>query len=479
MLAHPPPGEATIDRTLGDLRLGALLDRVRSSLWFLPAVGVVAATVTALLLSRVGLGQPIAEGEIGFGGTPEGARALVSTVAGASISVATLTFSLTVVALQVASSQFSPRILRSFLADRGNQAVLATFLSTFAFSLVTLRSIRGGGGGAEGDQPFVPDWAVGGTILLTALSVAMLVFFIHHITQQLRVESVLQDLQRLAIDTVRGHLPMRGSASGGEEGDVELPEVPPSAVTLRSTKSGYLQAVEADELLRVASAHGVVVRIRPRVGGPVTEGASLAWAWPVEQDAGIAADRVEPLAREVGRGCLIGFERSLRQDVAFGIRQVIDIAVKALSPGINDPATAVATIGALTPVLAEVVGRRAGHRVGRDELGRVRVAIDEPTFGELLGLACDQPRRYAKDEPAVLVALLEMLGDLAELQPEDPEAIRTQVELTREVARSGELSGHELDRVEVVAGRALATLDGGIRVARADDEDDEVEEPAG
>lgn len=451
-----------------NLELAALRDRLASSLWFLSAVGVVVAGTAAALLSRIGLGD--SGGQVGFGGTPDGARAIVSTVAASVITVASVTFSLTVVALQVASSQFSPRILRSFLSDRGNQVVLATFLSTFSFSLVTLRGIRGAGQG-EGSDPFVPDWAVGGTVVMAALSVAMLVYFIHHLTRQLRVEAILEDLQGQALDTIHHHLP----EDDGTEDD--LPEVPEDAVTLRARSSGYLQTIDGEQLLAVAVDNGVVIRLRPRIGGPLTKGATLAWAWPVNPETEIRAEAVDDLADEVADAVLVGFERSMRQDVAFGIRQMVDIAVRALSPGVNDPATAVATLGALAPVVAELCRRRSGHVVRADEHGRIRVGIDEPTFGELLALTCDQPRRYATDEPAVLLAILELLADVAELDPPSREAVEHQVKVTLDAARSRNLSRSEVDNVERVARRASQTLDVGDRVAE-ESEDDEPDAPA-
>ncbi len=452
---------------MGNLRLAALRDRLRTSLWFLPSVTVTASVLLALVLSRIGLGE--GSTEIGFGGTPEGARGVLSTVAGSTITVTSLTFSLTVVALQSASSQFSPRILRAFLADHGNQIVLSTFLSTFAFSLVTLRSVRGG---SEPTSTHVPDVAMAVAMFLTALSVAMLVYFFHHITQQLRVETILEDLQESALGVIRTAL------NEGEPSQADLPTVPDNAFVLPCRASGYLQTVQPERLLELATDEGVVIRLRPMVGGACTEGTTLAWVWPVDADAPIAADRIGPLGEAVDRAVHLGFERTMQQDVAFGIRQIVDIAVRALSPGINDPATAVAVIAALSPVLSALIGRDTGHDVRVDPEGRVRVALDSPTFGELLALGCDQPRRYGGSEPAVLVALLDMLGDVAELAPHDNESVRAQVELTVAAAKDAGLTDRELERVEVKGARALMSLEHGTR-AGAGDHEDSVEEPAG
>ena len=453
------------------LRLSTLWGRVVRSLWFWPAVTILLAVTGAELLVRV---QPSEVGGLArFGGTPEGARAILSTVAGSMITVTGLTFSLTVVALQVASSQFTPRLLQSFLSDRGNQAVLSVFLGTFAYMLTVLRSVRSP---TENDPGFVPDLAVGVGLLVTAASVAMLVYFFHHLTQQLRIETVLVELRRHTLAAVR-----RTRGRDDEDGDAEeLPSVPPDRVVLRARVSGYLQAVRLPIIAEAARRHGVGVRVAPSVGVHVTAGATLGWAWPLDDDAALDdPHRVEQLARDVHEGLHLGPDRSLDEDVAFGIRQLVDIAARALSPGVNDPTSAVATIDEMSVVLSELARSTAPSPVRRDQDGRALAVVSHSTFAELLALACDQPRRYGRDEPALLTALLRMLTDVAEVARDDTRqhAVEVQIDATLQRAADADLSPTERARVEHVANQARAACRTGEREAEFEPEDDE-EQPA-
>lgn len=451
------------------LRLSALRERLRSSLWFLPAVSVTASLILAFLLSSPRLETELDMPGVTFVGTPEGARAILSTVAGSMITVTGLTFSLTVVALQVASSQFTPRLLGSFLADRGNQTVLSVFLSTFVYSLVVLRSVRSG---TEGTDPFVPTVAVALGLLLTLLSAAMLVYFFHHLTQQLRVETVLADLRRDILGVVDSYLPDEDEVPAGE-----LPDVPDDAVTIRAQRSGYLHMVQVEALQRVAEQHEVVIRLRAAVGVHLSRGTTIAWVWSLDGGTVDGEDLSDELTSGIHTGIHIASERTLKQDAAFGVRQLVDVAARALSTGVNDPTTAVAAIGVLADVLTELTDRRLGPRTAHDDDGRVRVAVPQPTFPEILALACDQPRRYGRNEPAVLRALLTMLADIAEVAPDhiDADAVEEQIEITVETAGAADLAPGERRQVEAVARHARAALRHRGRVA---DVSDDVEQPA-
>lgn len=445
---------------MSGLRLSALREKLRTALWFWPAIAVTLAIVVGTVLPM--LEEAALGATPGFGGSPDGARAVLSTVAGSTITVTGLTFSMTVVALQMASSQFTPRLMGTFLADRGNQAVLSVFLGTFAWTLAVLRSVRSA---REGSGPFVPDISMAISLVLTVLSVAMLVYFFHHLTQQLRVESMLEEVQRDTLALVR-RVPVRDP----EAEPPEVPTVPKDATPLRALRSGYLQAVDIDRLLQTAVDHDQVVHLRPSVGTHVTKGTTLAWVFPVATDAKETDDEtldLDGLTRQVHHGIHLGGERTLQQDVAFGVRQLVDIAARALSPGINDPATAVAALGALAPVIVELVGKNLDALVGADEDGRVRAISPRPSFSEILALACDQPRRYGRAEPAVLVELLSLLTDVAEVDPDarERDAVRSQIAATAEAAEPTRLNEAELARVTTWARHARAALNRGHRVA--------------
>lgn len=460
------------------LRWSAVRERLRSSLWFWPSIAVVAALVAGVILPRVEAGSDVAM--FGFAGTPEGARAVLATVAGSLITVTSLTFSLTVVALQVASSQFTPRLMATFLSDRGNQAVLSVFLGTFTYTLAVLPSVRSE---SEARGSFVPEVAVALGLALTLVSVAMLVYFIHHLTQQLRVESVLAEVQHDALKLMRGALPSLDESPDPPE----PPSVPRDAIRLRVQRAGYLQTVSLEGLRKVALEHGMIVYLRPVVGTHLTVGSTLAWVWPCDDVAdgdgapldigALDDDAIADLARRLHDGVHIGNERTLQQDVAFSIRQLVDVAARALSPGINDPTTAVAAIGAMSTVLVELVGRRLDPKIATDEAGRVRVVVEQPTFGEILALACDQPRRYGRAEPAVLTEVLRLLTDLAEVTQDSDhrDVIAAQVGATVSEAEEAGMTGDALDRVRTSARHAQAAIAVGGRLQSVPRE---AEEPA-
>ena len=428
-------------------------ERLRSSLWVLPTLAVLFALVLGTALSNL----PAPQGPLRsllFTGSAEGARSLLSTVAGAMITTIGVIFSLTVLALQMAAGQYSPRVMRNFLRDRGNQVVLAVFLATFAYSVAVLRVIRQS---SDGQKEVVPALAVSVGILLILASLGMLVYFIQHLTGTIRVEHILRDAERTTMGTIRAVYGPRGEDRPGPG----MPDVPAAAVAVPARRTGYVQAASPEELIGWAGEHDLVVRYRPTIGAHVVEGAVLAWVW--RRDGGPPPEDVEPIAVRVDRPLSIGFERTSQQDVAFGVRQIVDIAVRALSPGVNDPTTAVDAIGSLTGLLTELARRDLGDRIGCDDAGVVRVALPHPSLGQYVDLCCDQIRRYGAHDPAVLSRLLRMLVDVARSvsgsEPEAQAAVGRQARLIladaqREVAQQEDLV--DLPQLAEIVAESLA-----------------------
>lgn len=390
------------------LRFAAFRERLSSSLWFLPTVFTVVAVIAAEVLGHVSPTDQVSTSSFFFNGGADAARVILGTITGSMITVTGLTFSLTVVALQVASGQFTPRLLRTFLADRGNQIVLSAFIATFAYSILLLRQVRNVTDIGPGNIPGV---GVSVAIVMTGVCVGLLVYFIHHLTNQLRVETVMKEVAHDTLVTIERTHPADATPTGGG-----LPNPPDDAIRLRATGSGYLQSLDLDSLFGVASRAGVNIRLRHWVGDYVPRHTTLAWAWPTgdaEVPVGPEQIDVERLAQGVHDSIQLGPDRSLKEDVAFGIRQLVDIAVRALSPGINDPTTAVEAVHHLTDVLIEL-GRRPLHDLVRND-DRIVVGIPRADFAAHLDLAHRQIRRYGASEPAVVRALARNLRDLAEV----------------------------------------------------------------
>lgn len=392
--------------------LSLVRDSVRTQLWPLPMLGVGLAVVAGVGLprldARVDDRLPSSATIYLFGGGAEAARAVLSAVAGSLITVTSLTFSLTVVTLQLASSQFSPRLLRTFTRDRFVHVTLAMFLGTFGYALTVLRTVRSGG---EDQAEFVPQISVTVAFVLALASVAALVLFLAHLAREIRVETMLHTVHRDALDTVRTRL------ADVDQVGPPAPVPPAAAVALTSTDSGFLVQVDEDELLAAAVEGGAVLLIDRAPGSFLVAGTPVGASWahtgPTEEDRHVEPDRRVELAKRVAAALRTGVERTQVQDVAFGLRQLTDVAAKALSPGINDPTTATYALGYASALLCELTGRDLGPRLLTDEHGAVRVVLHRPDFADLLDLAVAQPRRYGAADPSVLARLAALLEEVA------------------------------------------------------------------
>lgn len=431
-------------------RWTALRDYLRGALWFLPTAAVVLSLAAGYGLSQVRPGEDSLLGRLAFQGNAEDARQLLIVVAATMITVTGLVFSVTIVALQIASAQFSPRLLRNFLRDRGNQLVLATFVSTFAYSFAGLHTV----GTPTGSGAFVPRVAISGSMVLAVASLAMLVYFIHHIAHSIQIDHIMRDVERRTFEVIEESEP----DPAWPEEPVSLPSPRDHAVTVPAHRSGYVQSVDVDRLLQVATERDLVVLLRRRVGEHLVAGSPLVLAWrPSERDP--PPDPVV-LAHDLHAAVRIGIERTMEQDVRFGLRQLVDVALRAISPAINDPYTAVQAIQHLSALMSTLTERRLAHRVLHDAAGIVRVGVPVPGFADYIDLACDQIRRSGSKEPAVVLGLLRLLANAATRAPsaERREAISAELELLVEDAERETPQPHDLSAVRAEAEHARGVL---------------------
>lgn len=433
-------------------KVGALAEYLRGSLWFVPSLMVSAAIGLALLLNGFTVANGDSTSSLAFPGGADGARAILQAVAGSVITVTGVVFSLTVVTLQLASTQFSPRLLRTFLRAPSNQVVLGTFLATFTYALVTLRAVRSG---ATPEEDVVPAVGVSVSYVLALASVAALVFFIDHIARSIRIDALMRDVERDTTAVIDAVHPERFD---GRDAD-DLPEPPPGRAAVPAATSGFVQAVAADALLSAAVAHDVVVLVEPPVGGNVVADTPLAWVWT---PGGSGEARCDDALRDaVNDAVQVGFERTMQQDAAYGLRQLVDIAVKALSPGVNDPTTAVHAIVHLAGLLTTLARRDLGPTVRRDDRGVVRVVVPSADLAEHLDLVCGQIRRYGAGEPAVVEQLLRMLRDIVRCDGAAPHlaAIGDEADRLVAAARRAVDEPHDLAAVRAVAADLRRAVD--------------------
>ncbi|MFE0699783.1 DUF2254 domain-containing protein [Streptomyces sp. NPDC058872] len=433
--------------------LPPLGEMLRARLWPVPALAVVLAVALGVGLprldARIRTGIPPSLADYLFGGDPDAARALLAAIAGSLITATTLTLSLTVVTLQLASSQFSPRLLRTFSQDGYVQATLALFLATFTYALTVLRTVRSGSGN---ETPALPQVSITVAFLLTLASMFVLVVFLSHLARKIRVETMLRDVHVDADTTIRRLLPEAEADPAGTPPPAP-PEPPAGALPLLAASSGFLSAVDEGAILSAAIEADAVVLVDRSPGSSLISGTPVGAVWP-RTGRPFAPEVREELVSSAARTLTTEPERTPRQDVSFGLRQLTDVATRALSPGINDPTTAVHALSHSSALLCELARRDPSPRLLHDDRGRIRVVLRRANLAELLRLGIAQPLCYGAAEPAVLARLLMLLRELAwHSRPEQRAAIVEQLTRVRDVAAGQELG--PADRADIAALTAL------------------------
>lgn len=364
-----------------DARLATVQDRLRSSLWLVPLVFLTVVVVVERVALRFDdstdtAGLPL----VTFVDDASSASLLLTTIASAMLTCLGVVFPLTIVALQLASSQFSPRVMRTFLRDRITQATFAAFVATFVYALLVLRHIHPGQGGSPDE---VPALAVNITIGWVWLSLFWFIVFVNHIVHSIRVVHLIETVAAESRSAIEANRPQRAAYVEADAPDLTNP----TAVVSFCGQSATIGGVETDRLIALATEGGSVFRLRMRVGDYVPTGSPL-----VEVFGGTPPD-----PHEVLRCFELGNERTMYQDVSFGLRQLVDIASRALSPAVNDPTTAVQVLDRLEDLLRRMADRPDPSGIYVDTSGVVRLVRPMPTFAELVDLAFTEIRLYGAD----------------------------------------------------------------------------------
>ncbi|MDQ2807499.1 MAG: DUF2254 domain-containing protein [Chloroflexota bacterium] len=374
---------------------------VQSSLWVLPAICTGVAALAAFALMAFDRQADPARRLWGweFAGNAASAGTVLSTIAGSMITIAGTIYSLTIVALTLASSQFAPRVLGSFIRDRVTKIVLGFFVATFTYSLLVLRALR---------DDFVPSTAVGVAIILALISVGLLIYFINHIFHGIQISTILAHVAQQTAHQIDLLYPQPWRA--GDRPESPRAVAPADAAVVSAQRSGYLQFVDHHALLHWATAAGATVYEERSVGAFVIAGTPLLRITPMTALAAAPPLRLE-------RAFLLGRVPTIEQDIAFGIRQLVDVALKAISPAVNDPTTAVNCLDHLGAVLAHMARRRMPERDLSDAQGCVRVLVPERTFHDLVRLAFDQIRHYGAGDHVIVVRMFDTLAAIGQITP--------------------------------------------------------------
>lgn len=403
--------------------------RIWRPFWALPTGILVAAVVVGSLLpelDRVGSGAlPYV-----FAGGPSGARDMLGTIAGAMISVTGLVFSITMVVVQLASSQYSPRIMGDFLASRVTQVTLGIFAASFTYALTVLRSVRGesGDGGA-----FVPQLSVTLAFLLVLASVGMFLAFIHHITQSIQVGSIVSHLGDATVAVIDGCFPAPAASAARSGPQRWTPDDGLVPQTLPALEHGAIVEVDHRGLVRRAAEDDLVIELLLHVGEFVPEGVPAIRVWRRHGAPALRDDQAKHIRGLVA----VERERVLNQDPALGIRKLVDIAERALSPGINDPTTAIQVLDELHRILRRAVGRSELPAVVLRD-GAVRLVHRPQRVGQLIDLSLAEPLHYGAGSLQVPARAARMLEDLrAVALPEHQPVIDRWLVLARSAAPAG------------------------------------------
>jgi uncharacterized membrane protein len=419
-------------------RVTAFWGRLNASFWFVPAVMALLAIVLSFVLIEVDALRDVAQTDnptalYTFG--PEGARATLSVIASSMITVASLIFSITMLSLQLASSQFGPRTLGNFMQDRSNQIVLGTFIATFLYCLFVLRSVRG----TEGSS-FVPHLAVAFGVLMAAASVAVLLYFIHHIATSIRIETLLEKLAVEACAAVDHVFPER--LGHGQPDEAVGQPLPDDFVTdsrqIAADSDGYVQSIGGDVLMRIAAKNDLILQIAARPGVFVTKGACVIIVYPKAR----VSDKID---EDLRGAVVIGRDRTPYQDLEFAIRRIVELAQRSLSPGINDPTTALYCIDRLGQVLGRLADRDIPSPMRLDQSGQLRVLTEVLDLGDVTCRAFAAIARYGMTDADVVTRLVETL---ATLETSFPVVARIAVSDLREqvLRENGGPTVHTFDR---------------------------------
>lgn len=385
---------------------------IQSSYWFVPLLMSIGSILLSLLTieidERISTDWPEHFSWI-YSNKPDGARALLATVAGSMITVAGVTFSLTLLAVSHTTSQFGPRLLTNFMRDRGNQITLGTFLATFLYCLLVLRTVRTAEEAQEGVQSeelfgaFVPHLSITVAIALTLCSVGVLIYFFHHIPETMNLSNVVSTLGRQLTSSADEMFPEMIGESAPDDADAPHDQIPDESagrsVSIGDGREGYLQTMDDEGLLHLSREHGLIISLHCRPGDFLCRNAKGFTIWPAGKDD-------DGMDEELQACFAFGVTRTPQQNLLFIVDQLVEVAARALSPGINDPFTANICMHWLHNSLTVIGARNDPKPYRYDSDGNLRIIANPLTFAEVCDRVFDQLCPYfAADRNAALVMM--------------------------------------------------------------------------
>lgn len=460
-------------------RLLRFMGNLRESYWFVPTLMALGAMLLALVMTwiDIALGSQWMERMTWLhAARPAGARSLLSAVGGSMIGVAGTTFSVTIAAVVYASGQYGPRLLSNFMGDRGNQVTLGTFIATFLYAVLVLRTIRSPGEGGSDADAFVPQLALLVAVLLVLGSVAVLIYYIHHVPRQIHINSVIEGIGRRLLREIENRFPVF-VGQPLDAADADDPRIPavfrdaPAASAavpagVGSEEVGYIQVVDEGTLVDAARENGLVVRMLYQPGDFARVGSLLVEAWPAEKCSEAVADRLRD-------AFAMGNRRTPLQDLKFPIDELVEIAARALSPGVNDPFTANSCLDWLAAAFSDLARRDLPSALRADDDGALRVIARPMSFAQLVDRAFGSLAQYVSADMIASRRFLAVVGDVA-LACEAPSRRATLMRLVADfrALADANLSGVNRRSVCERADDLLQALDDPRRLRRLRDRSD-------
>jgi uncharacterized membrane protein len=386
---------------MSSVRLKNFWDNVRATYWFVPAVMTLLAAIAAMTTYWLDQSIPTYllqdKWYVFYPQSIAEARSVLSTIADTSLGVIGVVFSITLVPLSITSGQYGSIVLRTFLRDRGTQFVLGAYSATTFYCLFVL---MGRGNASNQTVPLSVTIAV--YLLLSSL--LLLIYFFHHVADSLQASTVVEQVSRELEQTIEQDYPLKTPTAPSDEQHAEeiiRQTVVGEGEVVTSSREGYVRAIDYDQLTRVASKHKLILKIQCLPGDFVSRGTQLLVAWP------------SPLDKEVkliaNHAYMLGKNRTLFQDTEFGIYLIVTIAVRALSPAINDPNTPVLCLNRLGAALGMLAERQRPSSYHYDGDKQLRIVSDPVSFERLVGVALDLIREYGRANAEILIKMLETI----------------------------------------------------------------------
>lgn len=448
-------------------KLLKLADDLQGSYWFLPSIMVLAAIALAggMIFADTHAGSGWMDGLPWlYAARPNGARQVLSVISSSMITVAGTVFSVTIAAVVYASGQYGPRLLSNFMSDRGNQVTLGTFIATFVYCLLILRTIRSADeAGAQGG--FVPNLALFVGVALALCSIAVLIFFIHHVPRQLHINHVVEDVgDRLLAGISQRYPRLIGAQAPDQTADDEPPSIPAALrlwagaadtahrAVIAAPSTGYLQVVEDEALMTFARQHDLVLRLHHQPGDFIQEGRMIVEAWP--------PDRYDDAyASSVTQAFALGSRRTALQDLRFLIDELVEIASRALSPGVNDPFTALTCLDWLGAACSDLAQRQMPSPLRVDADGALRIITHPVSFETYMERGFGALAQYCARDMVAALGFLRALGAVS-LGCDDPTRLKLISEHGARLAdlARAQLTGFNLQQVISRAAQLQAAL---------------------